>query len=89
MTLYEILNSNGRKFEDITQIYRGKDHYCRCGCGGKYFKPGERGFKRAVTQMNKSDFTPLAVEAPAGYRFINISYDNSTREGKCFCLYFG
>ena len=20
----------------ITKIYKGKDNYCRCGCGGKY-----------------------------------------------------
>lgn len=88
MTLNEILKANGRKLEDITQIYRGKDHWCRCGCGGTYFERNRpedaRGFKRAINQMNKPDFETWDVEV--GDTYINIPYDADN--DKCFCVYF-
>jgi len=33
MTKEQFLNT---KIENISSVYLGKDHHCRCGCGGKY-----------------------------------------------------
>lgn len=88
ITLNEILEKAGRKESDIKKIYRGKDNYCRCGCGGKYYDRGEKGFTRAINEMSRDTFTCLDVEAPVGCNFINIPYDDSTYEGKALTIYF-
>lgn len=42
---------------EIIQVYSGKDHYCRCGCGGKYyemkFEKERAGIKRNINRANK------------------------------------
>lgn len=38
----------------ITKIYKGKDNYCRCGCGGKYYYPEDRSFKRILKNAEKA-----------------------------------
>ena len=73
------------------QIYRGKDHHCRCGCGGKYADPGTPLFKRYLTEMKKLRFDASKIEpAPASYggvaAWINIPIEGS--DDRCFCLYF-
>jgi hypothetical protein len=84
MTLNELLINKGKSVKDITQIYRGKDHACRCGCCGRYFKAGEKGFTRAINEMSKTDFYCFNVEY--GDTYINIPYDYDN--DKCFCIYF-
>jgi hypothetical protein len=37
----------------ITKIYKGKDNHCRCGCGGKYYYPGDPSFKRILKNAEK------------------------------------
>ena len=39
----------------ITSIYTGDEHGCRCGCHGRYFKPGEKGFIRALNKAKDLD----------------------------------
>lgn len=39
-----------KQISQITRLYYGTDHACRCGCRGSYFEPGSRGFK---LHMNK------------------------------------
>lgn len=39
----------------ITSIYTGDEHGCRCGCHGRYFKPGEKGFTRALNKAKDLD----------------------------------
>jgi hypothetical protein len=39
----------------IEKIYTGKESGCRCGCGGRYFEPGEHGFKLALTKIRKAN----------------------------------
>ena len=34
----------------ITSIYTGDEHGCRCGCHGRYFKSGVKGFTRALNK---------------------------------------
>lgn len=90
MTLNDILTKAGKTVSEITHIYHGKDNHCRCGCGGNYFYPGDRGFKRAVNAMSKSDFYCFNVDfgTSKGYNFINIPTVDDGAEGKCYCIYF-
>lgn len=86
MTFTEALYKAGKSFDDITKVYRGKDNYCRCGCGGNYYYKGEKGFTRAVNQMFK-----LNLESEFDEKwpdFINMPYDDSIREGKALTCYF-
>lgn len=85
MTLNEILTKYNRKMEDITKIYRGLDHHCRCGCGGVYHYAGSRGMKMAITKMNKETFMP-SDQVDAGPNYINIPYDYN--KDLCYCVYF-
>ena len=80
----EILNK--LKPEDIRKIYFGRDRYCRCGCGGKYYSPEDEMFekmlKKAIRKANKSD-----SEISNGSHHINISYDDGTQSGKAYTIY--
>ena len=38
----------------ITKIYKGKDNYCRCGCGGINYYPEDRSFKRILKNAEKA-----------------------------------
>lgn len=58
MTLDCILAPAGWKPEDITKIYSGLDHCCRCGCGGKYYDRGTIGFKRILNKLIAGKVTP-------------------------------
>ena len=85
MTLAEILKTAGHEVGDITRIYRGRDNYCRCGCGGVYHEPGSRGMKMAVNRMSKNTFNPDgAIEI--GKTYVNIPYDSN--KDLCYCVYF-
>ena len=42
---------------DIMRIYHGGDHVCRCGCAGRYFDRGDRGFTRAMNALKRGFLT--------------------------------
>lgn len=100
MNLNEVLNASSHFISDITKIYHGKENCCRCGCKGRYFKPNDVGFKRALNAMQKASFIPLqkGVDMQAydgirkcegivyGENYIDIPYD--AERDKCYCLYF-
>lgn len=41
--------------KEITKAYTGRENGCRCGCGGNYFDPGQKGFTRALNKAKKLD----------------------------------
>ena len=102
MELIKLLNEHGKKLEDVKRIYHGLCNCCRCGCNGKYFDMGSRGFSRALNAIQDPEFKPLAegtvVWAPARHEHVksegavyvgtclDIPYDKDT--DKCYCLYF-
>lgn len=101
MNIDEILKSSGRDLNDVTRIYHGYDHSCRCGCGGKYFDRGSRGFTRSINALRKPGTTCLGPGTGvttrhgehivsnglvAGRTYINIPYDAA--RDKCYTLYF-
>lgn len=43
------------KDKELTTIYTGDEHGCRCGCRGRYFKPGDKGFTRALNKAKDLD----------------------------------
>lgn len=71
--------------KEITEIYRGRDHACRCGCCGKYYTPEDKNFKRLVNEINKNDAYYL-TDNRIGETYINIPYDKE--RDMCFCVYF-
>lgn len=90
-TFNEILNAAGKSTDNIIKIYRGKDNYCRCGCGGKYFYPGDRGFTRALNQLSNQEWLENNTDEKDILDFgngINFPYDYSTHEGKALTVYF-
>lgn len=85
--LDEFLSKHGMKFEDIYSIYSGKDHYCRCGCGGKYHEASDKSFDRIVKNvenvLSKGKYTKI-VGVPASNGNVNISMENN----KAYTIYF-
>ena len=55
--LKETLAKAGWTEDSIIRIYHGGDHVCRCGCEGKYFNRGERGFTRALNALKRGFMT--------------------------------
>lgn len=48
-----------KSFDDLRnlnfiKIYKGKDVYCRCECGGKYYYPEGRSFNRILKNAEKT-----------------------------------
>ena len=58
--LNETLTEAGWTEDTIQKIYRGGDHVCRCGCAGKYYLRGERGFTRALNELRRGFLTEEA-----------------------------
>lgn len=56
----KLLETAGWKEEDISRIYHGGDHVCRCGCAGRYFERGSRGFTRALNALKRGFMTESA-----------------------------
>lgn len=78
---------------EIEQIYSGKDHYCRCGCGGKYYDDmSSRTAKIILTRAEKA-FKKYYYECEM---FIGKDYKNCWLNiptnfegpGRCYCIYF-
>ena len=55
--LNETLAKAGWTEDTIQKIYRGGDHVCRCGCAGKYYHYGTRGFTRALNELRRGFLT--------------------------------
>ena len=88
MTLEEILNLADWVESDITKVYVGKSHVCRCGCCGDYFYKGSEEFDKVISDLKDGvhlihDFT----DSDLGVNYINIDTDDTTDEGECVCLY--
>lgn len=43
----------GKKISDITSIYHGRDHQCRCGCSGTYYSPDDSEFITILGKIEK------------------------------------
>ena len=91
VALAEVLAKYHKTEEDIIKIYHSLDHNCRCGCGGSYFRPGERGFTRALNQLKKLYFFVEDLRCPSesidyGGNYLNIP--DGIQYNKCYCLYF-
>lgn len=75
---------------EIDQIYHGLDHHCRCGCGGNYFKKGDKGFTRAINTMSSNLFfcydDEVRICQSGETIWANIPYYHRT--DKCYCIYF-
>lgn len=74
--------------DKITKIYHGKNSWCRCGCGGKYFSKGDKGFTRALNAILNNKFevgTYEAIDTQSTY--INIP-EGEDYQNKCYCVYF-
>lgn len=76
----------------IEQIYVGKDHHCRCGCGGNYYTFGQNSplMKRFITRADnlfKENLRYCEMVNTFETNWINIpsSFEGS---GKCICIYF-
>ena len=64
--LEEILTKANKTIDDIETIYFGKNHWCRCGCGGEYFEADRaedaRGFKRNLNKINRQPIVESEIE---------------------------
>lgn len=88
-TFEEVLAEIGKSVDDIEKVYHGKDHWCRCGCGGNYFYNGvdKAGYTRAINKMKKPDFKAFDIESNTGsVTWINIP--DADRDNMCYCIYF-
>ena len=86
INLIDILKKANWTEADITKVYVGKSHECRCGCCGDYFKKGEPGFAEAISQL-KAGVEPWHDfgEDDIGPNYINVDLDED--EDTCICLY--
>lgn len=92
------LLANGARFTTDT-AYRGKAGACRCGCSGKYYKPGTTAFARVVNDFQKlydaygADKTvelKAAIDVWKDEYCIDLAYPATpgSRNLKCITLYF-
>ena len=87
-TFEEVLAEFGKTEKDIERIYHGLDHNCRCGCGGRYFEAGERGFTRAVNQMKKAEFRAFEIEGKVDGKVHWLNIPEQWTNDMCYCIYF-
>jgi len=68
-----------KNLTNATRVYIGQDRACRCGCQGKYWEPGTRGFKQAITKAQKleaDDVDETYINFPYGNnRAITVYFD--------------
>ena len=74
-----------KQISQITSLYYGTDHACRCGCSGSYFEPGSRGFKLHMNTLARLAEPAGKVESEDDV-YVNIPTDAD--RDKCVCLYF-
>ena len=87
--LEEILTNANKTIDDIEKIYFGKDHCCRCGCGGDYFEANceedARGFKR---NLNKINTKPLRIDEIEYVDDIYVNIPLVNGNDKCVTIYW-
>lgn len=76
----------------IEQIYVGRDHGCRCGCGGNYYDFNQNSpiFKRFITRAAKFfeenlQYCEMTDSFDTNWMNIPTSFYGA---GKCICIYF-
>ena len=71
---------------DVKQIYKGKDRWCRCGCGGNYESKGTKGFARYIKEITKC-FNVKDLECDeANDVYMNLPIPS--KNNRCYCVYF-
>lgn len=77
---------------EIEQIYVGRDHCCRCGCGGNYYTFDQKSplMKRFITSADKFfkknlQYCEMVNSFETNWINIPSSFEGP---GKCFCIYF-
>lgn len=79
-------------FKNAKQIYVGGDNICRCGCAGNYHQKGSRGYKMALTRLDKlikAGGIKKEQDHVAEFGYMNFSLAHSRRpEGTAITLYF-
>ena len=89
MTIEQFLQS---EISNISQVYFGKDHCCRCGCGGNYtatsyMKDPRSDVNDSLVQKRLKRAKKLVLEGAEveyGYNFVNIP----TGENRALTFYF-
>lgn len=85
MKLDEILRLNNWNKSNITRIYYGKSHACRCGCNGTYHERGSIGFVKAINALKHGVLVMPISKDDIGSNYININIEYTN--DKCYCLY--
>lgn len=90
----QIIAFYGLKLDQLIEIYSGKNHCCRCGCGGRYFKKDDKMIGTVLSRLERMmrDNCKNSEEADFndfgdGNGCVNIPY-GLPHENKCYCLYF-
>ncbi len=80
------------QINQISQVYNGKDHHCRCGCGGEYVATSYMKDPRSVVddaliqkRLARAKKLILSdVQHSIGTTYINIVTGNN----RCLTFYF-
>jgi len=83
VSIDDFLKLAGWDVDDITTIYYGKDHACRCGCCGTYCDDVSKGFKLRIAKLQKGVLVEGEVVAEDNHINIPLAYTDD----KCYCLY--
>lgn len=88
MNLVKLLATKNQTVDDITQIYYGLNHHCRCGCGGTYVKKTDPEFKEFLDNIQDDDFD-IGDYEEIGHEhgYLNIP-EGFIEDNMCYCLYF-
>jgi len=89
MTLNEFLNCT---IKDISQVYVGKDHHCRCGCGGDYvatsYMIGSRSDINDSLVKKRLERAKRLVKSGAEYQLEDTYINIVVGDNKALTLYF-
>ena len=84
-SLDNLLAKVNKTKQDIDKVYKGKDHYCRCGCGGTYYEPPSNRVLINIDKVLKNDnFIDLAYWMDGSVPRINISLSGN----QAYTIYF-
>ncbi len=85
---------------EIVKIYKGKDDYCRCGCGGSYrYTKLDRIKKNAIQAFHELSIygdrnhqnrfmLSNATASSEGYVNIPVYNERNLKYNQCYCIYF-
>ena len=78
--------------ESISQVYSGKDHHCRCGCGGEYtatsFMKDPRSDVNDSLVAKRLKRAKKLISEGAEYDFGTNYLNLVTGDNRCLCFYF-